>query len=298
MRYSLIFQKNGIGGGTEKCWVLRGLSISRANRMLNSNVEVIVRVYPLSDIYAGEEWLVKYSSRFFGPNNEDCYCAPCISKRFAPLEVAANETVSPLNHPAFPNFQSNAVFHELQYVAPLDNVVFNDLHSASSLGQPVFHEIQSVAPFDNPVLQSFSSIASLDNQVIHEFQSSCDWNTATLGYPLATPSETAETTSLNSTPTGCPSSTVAQPVAPAAQLQKPAEMKKKQKKAKYSDNNDCIVCHHSVKRVDRYLLTVHGDFLIALDMQLIKDVLRFPGMQWKCVDVLHMQTSIHFKVYP
>ena len=201
--------------------------------------------------------------------------------------MAANEIVSPLNHPAFPNFQFNAVFHELQSVAPLDCVVFNDLYSASSLGQPGSHDFQSVAPFDNPVLQNFSSIASMDNQVIHEFQSTCDWNTATLEYPLATPSETAETTSLNSTPTGCSSSNVAQteipapPVAPAAtrqepaaQRQKPAEMKKKQK-AKYSDNNDCIVCLHFVKRIDCHLLTVHGDFLTALDMQLIKDFYRF-----------------------
>ena len=168
--------------------------------------KLIVRVYPLRDIYAGEELLVKYSSSYFGPNNEDCYCAPCVSKRFSLHEVAANETVSPLNHPAFPNFQSNAVFHELQSVAPLDNAVFNDLHSDSSLGQPVFHEFQSVPPFDNPV--------PLDNQVIHEFQSTCDWNTATLEYPLET-SETAETTSLNSTPTGCSSSNVAQTEIPA-----------------------------------------------------------------------------------
>ena len=252
--------------------------------------KLIVRVYPLRDIYAGEELLVKYSSSYFGPNNEVCYCAPCVSKRFSLHEVAANETVSPLNHPAFPNFQSNAVFHELQSVAPLDNAVFNDLHSDSSLGQPVFHEFQSVQPFDNPV--------PLDKQVIHEFQSTCDWNTATLEYPLET-SETAETTSLNSTPTSLKSSSnvaqteipappVAQteipapPVAPAAQRQEPAaqrqepaEMKKKQKKAKYSDNNDCIICHHSVKRIDRHLLTVHGDFLTALDMQLIKDFYRF-----------------------
>ena len=124
--------------------------------------KLIVRVYPLRDIYAGGELLVKYSSSYFGPNNEDCSCAPCISKRFALPEVAANETVSPLNHPAFPNFQSNAVFHELQSVAPLGSVVFNDLHSASSLGQTGFHEFQSVAPFDNPVLQNFSPIASLD----------------------------------------------------------------------------------------------------------------------------------------
>ena len=163
--------------------------------------KLIVRVYPLRDIYAGE-LLVKYSSSYFGPNNEDCYCVPCVSKRFSLPEVAANETVSPLNHPAFPNFQSNAVFHELQSVAPLDNVVFNVV-SASSLGQPVFHEFQS------------------------------------------------------------------------AQRQEPAETKKKQKKAKYSDNNVCIVCHHSVKRIDRHLLTVNGDFLTALDMQLIQDFYRF-----------------------
>ena len=61
---------------------------------------------------------------------------------------------------------------------------------------------------------------------------------------------------------------------PAAQRQKPAEMKK-QKKAKDLDNNDCIVCHHFVKRIDRHLLTVHGAFLTALDMQLIKEFYRF-----------------------
>ena len=71
-------------------------------------------------------------------------------------------------------------------------------------------------------MQNFSSIASLDNQVIHEFQSTCDWSTATMDYPLATPSKVAEMTSLNSTPTGC--STVAQTEipAPAAQCQEPA----------------------------------------------------------------------------
>ena len=153
--------------------------------------KLIVRVYPL-----GEELLVNYSSSYFGPNNEDCYCAPCNSKRLAPPEVAANETVSPLNHPEFPNFQSNAVFHELQFVAPLDNVVFNDLHSTSPLGQSVFHEFQSVAPFDN--------------QVIHKFQSTCDWNTSNLLYPMATPAETT-----SSSPTGCSSSTVAQREIPA-----------------------------------------------------------------------------------
>ena len=122
------------------------------------------------------------------------------------------------------------MFHELQSVAPLDNIVIDNLHSASSLDQPYF---QSVAPFDNPRLQNFSSIASLDNQVIHEFQSICDWNTATLEYPLANPSETAETTSLSSTPTVCPSSTVAQteisapPVAPAAQRQEPTAQRQK-----------------------------------------------------------------------
>ena len=228
--------------------------------------KLIVRVYPLRDIYAGEELLVN-SSSYFGPNNEDCYCAPCISKRLAPPELAANEIVSPLNHPELTNFQSNAVFHEIQSVAPFDNVVFNDLHSTSPLGQSVFHELQSVAP--------------LDNQVTHEFQSTCDWNTSTLVYVMATPAETT-----SSSPPGCSSSTVAQreiparPVAPhhqvhAAERHELAEVKKKQKKAKYSEKSDCIVCHHFVKRIDRHLLTVHGDLLTALDMQLIKDFYRF-----------------------
>ena len=56
---------------------------------------LIVQVYPLRDIYAFEELLVKYSSSYFGPNNEDCCCAPCISKGFAPPEVAANESTVP-----------------------------------------------------------------------------------------------------------------------------------------------------------------------------------------------------------
>ena len=159
------------------------------------------------------------------------------------------------------------MLHELQSIAPLDNVVFNDLHSTSPLGQSVFCEFQSVAPFDS--------------QVIHEFQSTCDWNTSTLEYPLAT---LAETTS--SSPPGCSSSTVAQrkipapPVAPqhqvhSAERHEPAEVKKKQKKAKYSEKSDCTVCHHFVEKIDRHLLTVHGDFLTALDMQLIKDFYRF-----------------------
>ena len=226
--------------------------------------KLIVRVYPLRDIYAGVESLVNYSSSYFGPNIEDCYCAPCNSKRLVPPEVAGNEPVSPLNHPELPNFQSNAVFHELQSVAHLDNVVFNDLHSTSPLGQSVFHEFQSVAPFDN--------------QVIHEFQSTCDCNTSTLVYTMATPAKTT-----SSSQPGCSSTTVAQrdipvpPVAPqhqvhAAERHEPAEVKKKQKKAKYLENNDCIVCRHFVKRIDRHLLTVHGDFLTALDMQLIKDI--------------------------
>ena len=131
------------------------------------------------------------------------------------------------------------------------------------------------------MFNELQSVASLDNQVIHEFQSTCDWNTATLEYQLAIPSETAETTSLNSSPSGCSSFNIAQteipapPVAPqrqvhAAQRKEPAEEKKKQKKAKYLEKNDCIVCHQSVKRIDRHLLTVHGDFLTAQDMQLIK----------------------------
>ena len=123
----------------EYCWVLRVLSITRVKFECGGATKLIVRVYPLRDIYAGEELLVNYSSRYFGPKNGDCYCAPCDSKRLAPPEVAANKTVTPLNHPEFPNFQSNAAFHELQSVAHLDNVVFNDLHSNSPPGQSVFH---------------------------------------------------------------------------------------------------------------------------------------------------------------
>ena len=159
------------------------------------------------------------------------------------------------------------MFHELQSVAPLGNVVFNDLHSTALLVQSIFHEFQSVAP--------------LDNQVIHELQSTCDWNTSTLLYPMATPAETT-----SSSPPGCSSSTVAQreipapSVAPhhqvhAAERHEPAEVKKNQKKTKYSEKSDCIICHHFVKRIDRHLLAFHGDFLTALDMKLIKDFYRF-----------------------
>ena len=77
--------------------------------------------------------------------------------------------------------------------------------------------------------------------------------------------------------TAAPVAPRAQRQDPAAQRQEPAEMKmkKKQKKAKHSEINDCSVCHHFVKRIDRHLLTIHGDFLTALDMQLIKDFYRF-----------------------
>ena len=51
------------------------------------------------------------------------------------------------------------------------------------------------------------------------------------------------------------------------------------------ENNVCKLCHSFVKRVDSHPLTVHGDFLTAHSMQLIKHVYRFrecSGSALKC----------------
>ena len=48
-----------------------------------------------------------------------------------------------------------------------------------------------------------------------------------------------------------------------------------EKRAKYSQENECIICHVSVVRIDRHLKHVHGDLLIETEQTLIKDYYRF-----------------------
>ena len=49
----------------------------------------------------------------------------------------------------------------------------------------------------------------------------------------------------------------------------------KEKRAKYSQENECIICHVSVVRIDRHLKHVHGDLLTETEQTLIKDYYRF-----------------------
>ena len=49
----------------------------------------------------------------------------------------------------------------------------------------------------------------------------------------------------------------------------------KEKRAKYSQENECIICHVSVVRIDRHLKHVHGNLLTETEQTLIKDYYRF-----------------------
>ena len=229
----------------------------------------------------GAQLLVKYSDDYFGEGNVDCLCQKCNwTRMMAQLPQAEDpealgyemtadlvEELAAASNPAFQEEEVDALSSMPEGQLMNQQPVFCELISAPVLSDADTDSLESVQQEMLSVPQEVMSVPQEMLSVPQEMLSVQRLMEMPAGFeaevlpnlPVCSHNPNDEQPGTSDVPQNAP---VDAAVA-------------KEKRAKYSQENECIICHVSVVRIDRHLKHVHGDLLTETEQTLIKDYYRF-----------------------
>ena len=221
-----------------------------------TKARTIVKVKALENIMPGAQLLVKYSDDYFGEGNVDCLCQECNwTRMMAQLPQAEDpealgyemtadlvEELAAASNPAFQEEEVDALSSMPEEQLMNQQPVFCELMSAPVLSDADTDSLESAVPEEVMSVPQEMSVQRLMEMPAVFTHNANDEQPGTSDVPQNAPVDAAVA---------------------------------KKKRAKYSQENECIICHVSVVRIDRHLKHVHGDLLTETKQTLIKDYYRF-----------------------
>ena len=246
-----------------------------------TKAKTIVKVKALENIMPGAQLLVKYSDDYFGEGNVDCLCQKCNwTRMMAQLPQAEDpealgyemtadlvEELAAASNPAFQEEEVDALSSMPEEQLMNQQPVFCELMSAPVLSDADTDSLESVQQEMLSVPQEVMTVPQEMLSVPQEMLSVQRLMEMPAGFEAEVlPSLPVFTHKANDEQPGTSDVPQNAPVDAAVA---------KEKRAKYSQENECIICHVSVVRIDRHLKHVHGDLLTETEQTLIKDYYRF-----------------------
>ena len=229
-----------------------------------TKARTIVKVKALQNIKPGAQLLVKYSDDYFGEGNVDCMCPKCNWTRLMAqmpqpeeggYELTADlvEELAAASRPAFQEKEADALRSMLEEQLMNQQPVFHEFRSAPVLSDVDTESLESAVPEEVMSVPQEMSVQRL-------MEMSPGFEAEVLPcLPVFTHNANDEQPGTSDVPHNAPVDTAVA----------------KEKRTKYSQENECIICHVSVVRIDRHLKQVHGDLLTETEQTLIKGYYRF-----------------------